>query len=231
MSQPIIRPLAVLALLSVLVAACAVEDGPPFGVTAIDHGSPFSGGEAASASVGVPTVRFVTLDPQELDLNAPDPHGETPAGLAATGSLTVEVMLSNGSLDPHGVTWSVSETWLTVDRSGLVRLLPEAAGTGLITATSVTDPTQRASVPVTVTRDGIVRVSSPLPSEDAAGAMVFVQRGNAYVGAFSLVGPSTALRLPAGEEYSFEVSSETFSHLLRVPRLGPNQLVTLDLTP
>lgn len=230
-SHPAIGPLVLLSLLSAFVSACAFEDDLPLGVSALPHSTPPTGEAPATASVGVPTVRFITIDPRELALNAPDSQMNDPAALPATASLTAEAMLSNGSPDPQGVTWSASDAWLTVDQSGLVRVLPEATGAGLITATSVTDPTQRASIPVTVTRDGIVRVILPMPSGDAAGAMVYVHRDDAYVGAFPLVGPSTDLRIPAGEAYSLEVSSGTFNRLLSVPRLASNQLVTLDLTP
>ena len=234
--------LLLLGLLIALSSACA-DESDLIGVgrgkrTSTSTSTPDTpqGNSAPSlpdSAVTAPTnsviVRFVTLDPQQLILNTPTIPGDTPAGLTATASLKAEVILSDGAVDPQGVNWSSTDARIQVSESGLVSLAPDAEGNGIIRATSVTDPSQFEIVPITITRDGIVRLSfQQLPPEEVV--TVYAYRGSTQVKSVSFEGPSTDIRLPAGQGYTLHIATSEHYKGIPLSSLKSNQLLTIDVT-
>ncbi|HEY9854708.1 MAG TPA: hypothetical protein V6D05_03140 [Stenomitos sp.] len=124
-----------------------------------------------SGTSGLPTVRYVAVTPASLTLNAPDADGNTPAGFAATATVSAMAVLSNGQPDPKGIAWSVTDQRLRLEADGTLRVLPGAsAGSAVLLAISVTDPGKTASLPVTITTNGQLRLTFtpqlPLLSKD-----------------------------------------------------------------
>ncbi|MNK73472.1 hypothetical protein D3C87_929700 [compost metagenome] len=183
---------------------------------------------AVTAPTNSVVVRFVTLDPQQLTLNTPTTPGDTPAGLTATASLKAEVILSDGAVDPQGVSYSSTDARIQVSESGLVTLSPDAEGSGIIRATSVTDPSQYEIVPITITRDGLVRLALQEPSEETV--TVYVYQGSKHVKSTSFEGASTDIYLPAGQGYTLHIATSEHYKGIPLSNLKSNQLVTLDVT-
>jgi hypothetical protein len=184
--------------------------------------------DAVTAPTNPVIVRFVTVDPQQLTLNTPASPGDTPAGLTASATLTGEVVLSDGTVDPQGVSWSSTDARIQVSESGLVTLSPNAEGSGIVRATSVSDPSQYEIVPVTLTRDGIVRLARQAPSEE--NVTVHVYQGSTPVKSVAFTGASTDIRLPARKGYTLHVATSQHYRTFPLASLNSNQLVTLDVT-
>lgn len=112
-------------------------------------------GSLVSNAVEVRTVGVngVSLDQTSLTLNAMPPTGLPDPGYVTSAQLTATVDTSapfNG-----GVTWSSSDPTRVTVTNGLVKTQPNALeGTATITATSVDDPTKKATASVTVTAIG-----------------------------------------------------------------------------
>ncbi|MBU6428269.1 MAG: hypothetical protein KGR26_04615 [Cyanobacteria bacterium REEB65] len=182
-----------------------------------------------SGGQGVPTVRFLVVEPASLSIDVPAANGTTPAGYAATGSLAATVVLSNGQSDAKGVTWSVSDpTRLTIDASGAVQAKPGAsAGSALVTATSVTDPSRTAQAEVQVSDDGQLHLEiNPQDfGKPVRTTAVVSQNGTSILD--QPVSSSAILRLPVGR-YTVEVSRASTS--LTVPP-STTSIANVQITP
>ncbi|MNS10250.1 hypothetical protein D3C72_417620 [compost metagenome] len=230
-----------LGLLTALSSACAEESdligagrgkrkptSSPTSEISQGNGTPSLPDNAVTAPTNPVVVRFVTIDPQTLTLNTPTTPGDTPAGLTATASLKAEVILSDGAVDPQGVSWSSTDARIQVSTSGLVSLSPDAEGSGIVRATSVTDPSQYEIVPVTITREGIVRLALQTPSEEVV--TIYAYQGSTHVKSITFEGASTEIRLPAGQGYILHVATSEHYKGIPLSNLKSNQLVTLDVT-
>jgi hypothetical protein len=114
--------------------------------------------EIQAESVGVDAV---TVNPAVLSLNArPADGAPVSAALAASVSATISASVRTSLAFDKGVSWSSSNiSFATVDASGSVSGAAGAsAGTAIITARSVVNPAKLATVTVTVTDLGNLRV-------------------------------------------------------------------------
>ncbi|MNX76493.1 hypothetical protein D3C86_1080040 [compost metagenome] len=194
-------------------------------------------GRVETGTSGSPTVRHVSVTPATLTLNAPDADGNAPAGFATAASVSADVVLSNGQPDPKGVTWSVSDARLRLDADGTLRVLPgAAAGAAVIKAVAVGDASRTASLPITITDNGQLRLrfSPALPLFSSDTYRVTVTRGGVSVHQGNYKG-TTRLTLAAGSNYAVLVEriadlTTTTSDSVSGVSVGPNGLTTLDFT-
>lgn len=187
-------------------------------------------------TIGIPTVRYVAVTPVALTLNAPDAEGNMPAGFAATASVSAVAILSNGQTDPQGITWSVTDQRLRLEADGTLRVLPGVtAGSALLQAVSVTDPGKTASLPVTITTNGQLRLTFtpqlPLLSQDVY--RVTVTHGGSLVLQQNLKG-NTRLTLQA-QDYQVQAEHVAADGTIAASgsatvTVGPNGLTTQDFT-
>lgn len=227
----------VLAMLS--LAGCTPEEEPivlPVQASSPAATSP-SSGRVESGTSGIPTVRHVSVTPAALSLNAPDADGNTPAGLAASASVSAEAVLSNGLADPKGVTWLISDARLRLAPDGTLRVMPgAAAGSAVVKASSVTDPSHTASIAVTITDNGQLRLRlTPALSLFSSDVYrVTVSRGGGIVQQQHYKG-NTRLTLASGTNYAVLVeriadSKTIASGSTSSVTIGPNGLTTLDFS-
>lgn len=192
-----------------------------------------SGDRLASGTSGLPTVRYVAVSPAALTLNVPDADGNTPAGFAATASVSAMAVLSNGQPDPKGIAWNIPDQRLRLEADGTLRVLPmSTAGSAVLQAVSITDPGKTVSLPVTITANGQLRLTfTPqlsLMSQDLY--RVTVTHDGSLVLQQSYKG-NTRLTLPA-QDYQVLVEYVTggaiaASHSATVT-ITPNTLTTQD---
>lgn len=98
-------------------------------------------------------VNSVSLDKTSLTLNAMPPTGAPDPGYVTSAQLTATVNATGPFAG--GVTWSSSDTSRVSVSGGLVQTVANAPeGSAMITATSVDDPTKKATASVTVTSIG-----------------------------------------------------------------------------
>jgi hypothetical protein len=126
-----------------LISGTPTASGPavPVTVTASDSGAPVQKVSAAYT---------VTINPSGIAVDV------TPrrAALTVTQALTLSAAVTN---DPNGVTWSVSPAGgsfnpaASMSGGNVTFTAPASAGVYTVTATSVTDTTRSASIPVAVT--------------------------------------------------------------------------------
>lgn len=160
--MPRITPSHLLVVLLAL-AGCAPEEDAIILAKAKKNPTPTPtapSDQVESGTSGLPAVRYVAVTPAALTLNAPDAEGNAPAGFAATASVSAVAVLSNGQPDSKGISWSITDQRLRLEADGTLRVLPGAtAGSALLQAVSVTDPGKMASLPVTVTTNGQLRLT------------------------------------------------------------------------
>lgn len=160
------------------------------------------------------SVRYVTVTPESVTLNAPAADGQALAGFATAGTFTARVILSDGSVDERGVTWRVSHPGALGVSGGVVAVQPGAeAGSYVVTAESVADPAVVATALLQVTTDGLLRLSLSPVAPAAQRTLNIVQDGR-----FILSQPFSAtadIRLPAGSGYEAQVQelSDAGPHL------------------
>lgn len=180
--------------------------------------SPGVGGNVETGGIGLPTVRYVTVSPASLSLNAPAADGFAYASLPIGTILSAQVVLSNDEADPKGVTWSVSDpSRLMSDGHGGLSIKPGAApGAVVVTATTVTDPTKKAHAFIQVTNDGVLdlTVQPQDEAEELGQTYLSVSRLNGSPVLYQQIPVSARVRLPAGT-YQALIQSLTMAGALQ----------------
>ncbi|HEY9854843.1 MAG TPA: hypothetical protein V6D05_03830 [Stenomitos sp.] len=200
-------PLA-LILLPGLLAGCPEEaitgSGNPKPAVSASSNPNIVGGVSTSSD-GAPAVRMVNLTPTGATLNAPAIDGTEPAGLASSRSFEVQVLLSDGSTDSRGVSWSVSDASRLSVEAGEVRVKPGTpAGSYAVTATSIGEPATPQTAIIQVTTDGLLHLEvSPAPDPEARLSVNVVRNGQFVRN--QPIEPVSNIRLPAGSGYVAQV--------------------------